>query len=144
MLPALRKKSTFPSLVDEFFGRDLFPGFFFETDRFFSTPAVNVIEGKDDFRIEVAAPGLDKEDFRIELDNNVLMISSEKESKEEKQDDRYMRKEFSYTTFSRSFSLPDIADAGKIAASHKDGILTVTIPKKEEAKVKPARQIAIG
>ena len=143
MLPALRKRSTFPNLVDEFFGRELFPGFLFETDKLFSTPAVNVIEGKEDFRIEVAAPGLDKADFKIELENNVLTVSSAKESKVEEHDDRYMRKEFSYSTFSRSFSLPDIANAEKITANHKDGILTIGIPKKEEARVKPAKQIDI-
>jgi len=143
MLPALRKRSTFPNLVDEFFGRELFPGFLFETDKMFSTPAVNVIEGKEDFRIEVAAPGLDKSDFRIELDHNVLTVSSEKEQKSEDQDEHFMRKEFNYLNFSRSFSLPDIANTEQISASHKDGILTITIPKKDEAKVKPAKQISI-
>lgn len=143
MLPMLRRKSTFPSLVDEFFGKDMFPGFF-DYETMVSTPAVNVIEGKDDYRIEVAAPGLDKDDFKIDLDNNVLTISSEKEMKKEEDEDKFMRREFSYSTFTRSFVLPDAADGEKISAKHKDGVLNISIPKKEEAKEKPARQIKIS
>lgn len=144
MLPALRKQSNFPSLVDEFFGKDVFPGFFFDFDKRMNVPAVNIIEGKDDFRIEVAAPGLDKKDFKIDIENNVLTISSEKQEKMEENEERFMRREFSYTSFTRSFSLPDSVDAEKIAAKHADGILKVTIPKKEEARVKPAREIKIS
>jgi HSP20 family protein len=140
----LRKQSNFPSLVDELFGRDVLPGFFFDVEKRMTVPAVNIIEGKDDFRIEVAAPGLDKKDFRIDLDNNVLTISSEREEKAESNEERVMRREFRYTTFSRSFTLPDCADAEKIAAKHSDGILKVFIPKKEEAKVKPAREIRVS
>ncbi len=144
MLPALRKQSAFPSLIDEFFGRDVFPGFFFDVDKRMTAPAVNIIEGKDDFRIEVAAPGLDKKDFRIDLENNVLTISSEKESRNEEKEERFMRREFNYASFSRSFALPESVDGEKISAKHADGILLVTIPKKEEAKVKPAREIKIS
>ena len=143
MLPMLRRKSTFPSLADEFFGKDLFPGFF-DYETMMSTPAVNVIEGKDDYRIEVAAPGLQKDDFKIDLDNNVLTISSEKELKNEEEDDKFMRREFSYRSFSRSFVLPDSADGEKVTAKHKDGVLNIVIPKKDEAKEKPARQIKIS
>ncbi|MFO7614510.1 MAG: Hsp20/alpha crystallin family protein [Bacteroidales bacterium] len=144
MLPALRKQSGFPSLIDEFFGRDVFPGFFLDVDKRMNVPAVNIIEGKDDFRIEVAAPGLDKKDFKIDLDNKVLTISSEMEEKHEQNEDRFMRREFSYSSFSRSFSLPDTANTEKVTAKHAGGILTVTIPKKEEAKVKPSREIKIS
>ncbi|MBW6459421.1 MAG: Hsp20/alpha crystallin family protein [Bacteroidales bacterium] len=144
MLPALRKQSGFPGLIDEFFGRDVFPGFFLDVDKRMNVPAVNIIEGKDDFRIEVAAPGLDKKDFKIDLDNNVLTISSEKEEKNEQNEYRFMRREFSYSSFSRSFSLPDTANTEKVTAKHADGILTVTIPKREEAKVKPSREIKIS
>jgi len=144
MLPALRKKTAFPSLVDEFFSNDLFPKFFLESERMSNMPAVNIIEGKEDFRIEVAAPGLDKKDFKIDLDNNVLTVSSEKEEKVEETENRFMRREFSYSRFSRSFSLPESVDAEKIAANHKDGVLTIVVPKKEEAKVKPVKQIKIN
>jgi len=144
MLPVLRKKSTFPSLIDEFFGSDVFPGLFLDFDKRMVTPAVNIIENKDDYRIEVAAPGLDKADFRINIENNVLTISAEKEEKQETNEERFMRREFNYTSFSRSFTLPEIMDTEKISAKHKDGILNVMIPKKEEAKEKLARMINIS
>jgi HSP20 family protein len=144
MLPALRKKSTFPSLIDEFFGSDVYPGFFLDFDKRMVTPAVNIIESKDDYRIEVAAPGLDKTDFRINIENNVLTISAEKEEKNEEKDERFMRREFNYSSFARSFTLPESMDTDKIVAKHKDGVLHVIVPKKEEAKEKPARTIKIS
>lgn len=143
MLPILKKDRTFfPSIVDEFFGRDFLPNLFeFQTG--INMPSVNIVEGKNDFRIEVAAPGLQKDDFKINLDNNVLTISSEKEEKQEEKDERYMRREFSYTSFRRSFSLPQTVEADKISANHSNGVLSISIPKKEEAKIKPAKQIEI-
>ena len=144
MLPALRKRDSFPSLMNEFFGRDFFPGFFTNFSNSDNMPAVNIIEEKDDYQIEVAAPGLDKKDFKIDLDNNVLTISSEKEEKQEEDNDHFMRIEFSYSSFSRSFSLPDSVDADKITATHKDGVLHLVIPKRDEAKSKPTRQIKIS
>lgn len=138
----LRNKNFFPSIVDEFFGRDFMPALDFQTG--INVPSVNIVEGKEDFRIEVAAPGLDKSDFKINVENNVLSISSEKEEKTEENEDRYMRREFSYTSFNRSFSLPQTVDPEKISAKHENCVLTISIPKKEEAKVKPARQIEIG
>jgi len=142
MLPILKDRSFFPGYADEFLGRDFLPNLFeFQTG--INMPSVNVIEGKEDFRIEVAAPGLEKDDFKISLDNNVLTISSEKEDKQEEKEERYMRREFSYTSFRRSFRLPQTVEADKISASHVNGVLGITIPKKEEAKVKPVRQIEI-
>lgn len=142
MLPILKNREFFPSIVDEFFGRDFLPGMFeFQTG--INMPSVNIAEGKDEFRIEVAAPGLEKGDFKINLENNVLTISSEKEEKTEKKEERYMRREFSYSSFRRSFSLPGTVDADKISASHTNGVLNITIPKREEARVKPAKMIDI-
>lgn len=143
MLPMLRKGTAFPGMVDEFFGRDFLSNFF-DTQTGISTPSVNIIEGKEDFKIEVAAPGLEKKDFKIDLSNNVLTISSEKEVKNEETDDKYMRREFRYSSFQRSFALPNTVDAEKINASYKDGVLNIQIPKKEEAKEKPARTIKIS
>ena len=140
MLPMLR--TTWPNLVDEFFGND-FLGEYFNGRTGISAPAVNIIEDKEDFRIEVAAPGLEKKDFEVNLENNVLTISSSKESKTE-ESGTVMRKEFSYASFKRSFKLPNTVDGDKISAIHKEGILYISIPKKEEAKVKPLRQIAIA
>jgi len=144
MLPMLRKnRENVPSFIDEFFGKDWMDSVFSDRPGI-STPAVNVKENNDEFLIEVAAPGLDKKDFKVDVDNNVLSISSEKEYKdEEKEEGRYMRREFGYASFSRSFSLPEAVNAEKIKAKHKDGILTISIPKKEEAKRKPPKQIEI-
>lgn len=135
-------RNTWPSLVDEFFGKDLL-GNIIDDFTGVNMPAVNIVEEKDDFRIEVAAPGLDKKDFKIDLNNNVLTISSEKNDEKEEKSERFMRREFSYSSFKRSFTLPETAQVDKIVANHKNGILQITIPKKEEARVKPPRQIAI-
>jgi HSP20 family protein len=143
MLPSLRTRNAWPNLVEEFFNGDFFPRLF-DSESGYSLPAVNIVEGKEDYRIEVAAPGLQKEDFKINLENNVLTVSSEKEDKQESNEDRVMRREFSYYSFTRSFTLPMTVDAEKIQASHKDGILKIMIPKREEAKQKPARDIKIS
>jgi HSP20 family protein len=109
-----------------------------------SFPAVNVAEDNDKFEIEFAVPGLSKSDFAINLDNDVLTVKSEKENPTEETNTNFTRKEFSYSGFQRSFTLPETADGEKIKAEYKDGILTVEIPKKEQAKVKPAREIQIA
>jgi HSP20 family protein len=143
MLPMMRRKSMLPGFVDDFFGKDLLADFF-EKDRGITMPAVNIVESGDDFRIEVAAPGLDKKDFNINIENNVLTISSQKEFKQEDENDKYVRREFSYTSFSRSFTLPISVDTDKISAKHKDGVLHVIIPKRDEVKQKPAKEIKIS
>jgi HSP20 family protein len=143
MFPTLRTRNTWPALVEEFFNGELFPKFF-DAETQHSIPAVNIVENKDEYRIDVAAPGLNKEDFKISLENNVLTVSSEKEQKSEEKDEKFMRKEFSYFSFSRSFTLPVTVNAEKIKASQKDGILQIAIPKKEEAKEKPLREIKIS
>lgn len=137
-------RNNWPSLVDEFFGKDLLGNLLEDGFTGVNMPAVNIVDGKDEFRIDVAAPGLDKKDFKIDLNHNVLTISSEKNNEKEEKKERYMRREFSYTSFKRSFTLPETAQFEKISANHKDGILQISIPKKEEAKVKPPRQIEIA
>jgi len=143
MLPALRNRLNMPSFVDEFFGRDLMDNFLSERSGV-NIPSVNLVENNDEYRIEVAAPGLEKKDFKIDLDNDVLTISSEKEEKDEQNEENFVRREFSYSKFSRSFTLPESADEEKIKATHKEGILYVHIPKKDEAKQKPPKQINIS
>jgi len=143
MLPSLRNRTSLPSLVEEYFNGDFLPRFF-DVENYNSVPAVNIVESKDEYRIDVAAPGLNKDDFRINIEKNVLTVSSEKEEKREENEDKIMRKEFSYYSFKRCFSLPDTVNADKIKASHKDGILQISIPKREEAKEKPAREIKIS
>ena len=142
MLPIIRRNQFFPSFVDEFFGKEI--PTLFNAEYGFTKPSVNISESKEDFKIDVAAPGLEKDDFRINLNNNILTVSSDKEEKKEEENDRFMRREFSYLQFSRSFSLPVSADTEKINATYKNGVLNIVIPKKEEAKAKPVREIAIA
>lgn len=108
-------------------------------------PSVNVKEDEACFNIELAVPGFAKDDFKIEIHNNLLSISSEKEEKAETKDEKthYTKREFSYQSFCRSFNLPETADTEKIEAGYNNGILTVSIPKKEEAKPKGPRAIEI-
>ncbi len=121
---------------------NFFNDFFDQTNT--TLPSVNIKEGNDGFVVEVAAPGLEKEDFKISIDRGVLNISSEKSlENESKNEERFTRREFSYQSFCRSFSLPDSADSDKIGAKYANGILYVSIPKREEAKPKPARTIEI-
>lgn len=107
-----------------------------------SRPAVNVIEGKEDFRLEIAAPGLKKSDFNIHVEKDVLTISAKVEN-EKIEGIKYSRKEFDYNEFKRTFHLPKTIDTTKIEAKFEDGILYLTLAKKEEAKELPARKITI-
>jgi HSP20 family protein len=134
-----------PSLLNDFFTDDWFNSSLGNWRSSGTTlPAVNVMETNDDFRIEVAAPGMKRDDFKVELDNHVLTISSQREDKHEEKEEGYTRREFNYQSFQRSFTLPaDKVDGENISARYEDGILHVTVPKKENAKVKPAKQIAV-
>jgi len=134
-----------PSLFDRFFDNELFD---WSNKNYSNTnttlPSVNIKEDDDGFEVEMAAPGFNKEDFKIELNNSVLSVSSEKEVKNEtKEGQQFTRKEFSYQSFSRSFTLPNIVEGDKISAKYENGLLVISIPKKEEAKPQPAKQIEI-
>lgn len=142
MLPVI--KNSMPSLMSDFLGDDLFDNFFGFIPAVKNPATVNIIEDKNNFRLEVAAPGLEKEDFKIDLHNDVLTISAEKKEEKEEKDKKYLRREFNYCSFKRSFALPEYVDADKIEAKHKNGILTVIIPKKEEAKEKEPKTIKIS
>ena len=141
-----RNNQYLPSFWDNFFSRDLMDwgnSNFSSTDT--TLPAVNVKENDEAFEIEVAAPGMTKNDFRISMENNLLTISSEKkEERKEEEKGRFTRREFSYQSFQRSFTVPEsLVEGDKIAAKYCDGILCITLPKKEEVKPKPAREISI-
>ena len=108
-------------------------------------PAVNIKDEEDKFLVEVAVPGMEKKDFNIDLKDNMLTISSEKENEKIMDEDTYTRREYSYQSFNRTFTLPEnIVDADKISAKYENGELRITIPKKEEAKPKPPRTIKIS
>ena len=136
-----------PSFFDNFLSRDWMDwtnSNFAEIDS--TLPAVNIKESDDDYLIEVAAPGLSKDDFKINLDNDRLTISSEKkEENKTEEDGKYTQREFRYQAFQRTFHLPgNVVNSEKISAKYNDGILCVTLPKREEVKPKPAKQIRIS
>ncbi|EMY81835.1 heat shock protein hsp20 [Psychroflexus gondwanensis ACAM 44] len=129
------------SLMDRLFNADKFHRDFSETNS--SSPLVNIKQAEDKYSVEMSVPGFDKNDFNIELNENELIISSEKEENKEQEGEKYTRKEFSYQSFRRSFTLPETVDGDKISAQYKDGVLYVDIPKREEAKPKLPKQIAV-
>jgi HSP20 family protein len=134
--------NPFTNLFDNFFEKE-FP-YAFRSGHSNTVPAVNVIENKDGFVLELAAPGLNKNDFRLKMDNNVLSITCQKENNKEENDSKYSRKEFSYCSFERSFTLPNTINSENINALYENGVLKISIPKKEEAKEKPVREISIS
>jgi HSP20 family protein len=109
-----------------------------------SLPAVNIKENKNEFNIEFASPGFAKKDFKIDLDENVLTVSAEKEKEKNEETDSFTRKEFSYNSFSRSFTLPQTVNVDKIDAKYNDGILKLSIPKKTETKLLPKKEIKVS
>jgi len=136
---------VFGSLFDDFLNTEMDE---WKRNNFSSTettlPKVNIKEDDNGFEVEMAAPGMQKADFNIELDNNLLTISSEKKEDNKEDEGKYARREFAYRSFQRSFTLPDSADEAKIGANYKNGILRISIPKKEEAKPKPPKSISIS
>jgi HSP20 family protein len=134
---------TLSNFFDDFFTRDLFnwPS---SSSTGTSIPKVNIYETDNEFHVEMAAPGMSKDDFKVELDNNMLTISSRKETEQEDDKKNYQRREYSFQSFVRTFHLPDSAEAEKINAKYVDGVLNLSIPKKEEAKRKPVKTIKIS
>ncbi len=140
LLPASQR-----SMFDDFFNRELFN---WGNNNFSASrttlPSVNIKELEKAFEVEVAAPGMKKEDFSITLDGNMLTISSSKEDQQEEKDGKYTRREFSYQSFQRSFELSkDVVDDENIEARYENGVLRLTIPKKESALAQSPRLIEI-
>lgn len=144
-------RTVLPSVVNDFFntGR-LFPTVF-DFDRNLldfngglAIPGANIIESSKDYKIELAAPGLERKDFKVEVQDGVLSISAEKEEEEEEENKNFRRKEFSYNSFCRSFTLPDNLITDKIDAKYENGVLHLTLPKKEVTISKPAKQIKVA
>jgi HSP20 family protein len=133
---------AFSNLLESFFGRDLAD--FVGKDFANTVPAVNVVESAEKFTVEVAAPGLKKENFQVNLNNNLLTIASKYEQTKEENKSKYARREFGFASFQRTFTLPNTVDANRIEAKYQDGILYIHLPKREEAKEKPPRQINIS
>jgi HSP20 family protein len=141
----IRRGETLPSVFQDFFK---------PWDRWFDTnggslsqmltvPAVNIVEKKDHFDISLAAPGMKKDDFNIDVEGNLLTISAESEQNREEKDERHTRREFNYTSFSRSFTLPEGVMKDRIDASYENGLLRLMLPKTEEAKKPSSKHITV-
>lgn len=131
-------------------GVNNFPAFFNDTlDRLWKDelvqwmPSVNIKERADDFKIDLAVPGMDKKDFKIEVENEVLTVSGERKEEKSEENENVTRREFHYGSFKRTFTLPENADAEKINANYKDGLLSLTVGKREDSRQKPKKQITI-
>ncbi len=136
--------SPWTSLIDDIFNREMSSVFSQNFNTGLSLPKVNIKESADAYYVEMAAPGIKKSDFKIDLDNQLLTISTEVEEKNEESNENFTRREFGYSSFKRSFALPETVDDSKIKAEYKEGILSIHLPKKEEAKQKPPRNIQIS
>ena len=135
MMPVRRTQSWLPSIFNDFFDND------WMVKANATAPAINVLETEKEYKVELAAPGMTKDDFNVRIDeDNNLVISMEKktENKEEKKDGRYLRREFSYSKFQQTMILPDNVDKEKIAASVEHGVLNIELPKLSEEEVKKA------
>jgi HSP20 family protein len=140
-----RTGTLFPGFFNDFFKpwSEWFNGDDYNFGPQLTVPAVNITESEGQFEVSLAAPGMKKEDFKIDLNGNMLTISSEKEEKKEEKDEKFTRREYNYSTFSRTFTLPEWVMADKIEAHYVNGVLKLVMPKKEEAKKPAAKQIAI-
>jgi len=130
--PLPSTKPLFNGFLDEFFNRNI--SNFVGSDAVLNQPAVNVVETDEAFKLELAAPGFDKQDFKVNIENDFLTITASRETNNEEKNERYTRREFSVTSFKRSFKLPKTVNQEAIAAVYENGILNVTLGKKEEAK----------
>ena len=143
----LIKRSNWPALMNDNWLTDFFDNNrFFDADwmkRFQEIPAVNVKEKNKEFLIELAAPGLKKKDFEITVENGILTIMAERNEEKEQKDENFTRKEFSYENFTRSFTLPENVNPEKVDAHYEDGILMLTIAKKEVVAEKKLKAIAV-
>lgn len=144
VMTLLRRNDPFLGLLDDFFTNDWAGGRSVASINQ-NLPAVNIKEESDHFCVELAAPGLNKEDFQIDLHNRVLTISAERKEEQTQGDEqrKYTRREFHYASFKRAFTLPETVDTENIHANYVSGVLKIQLPKRDEAKQKPVRSIAI-
>jgi HSP20 family protein len=141
MLPRINTGFDFPDILDRFFNDNYVRNKNALND--YTVPAVNVSEDEKQYEVDVAAPGMEKKDFNIDVTDNMLTISAEKEHEDKQEEENYVRREFGYTQFKRTFALPDNVNEEKIDANYKDGVLKIAIPKKEIEKAKAQRKIDV-
>jgi HSP20 family protein len=144
----VRRSESAPSIFNDFFRpwESLFDtngGSLMNNLNPINIPAVNIVEGKNNYEVSLAAPGMKKDDFKIDIEGNMLTVSAETEEKKEEKDEKYARKEYSYSSFSRSFVLPEWVNKDKIDASYENGLLKLQLPKTEEARKQSSRHIAV-
>lgn len=145
--PAKRNGSFWPKMVQDFFGVENpfdFDEKFWYPEKSIEIPSANVIENDNEFKLELSAPGFDKKDFKVEIQEGMLNISAEKENKTEETKENYRKKEFSYSSIRRSFALPENVKDEKIDAKYENGILKLVLPKKALEGSKPKKAIEVG
>ena len=139
-----RNQDWLPSIFNEFFDDDLWR---VSPAKQFASPAVNILENEKDYQVEIAAPGMTKDDFKVRVENDNELVTSLEKKEEHKEDKKknYLRREFSYASYHQTFIIPEEVEVGHIAAAMNDGVLTITLPKKEEVTRTPvSREIQIG
>ena len=144
----IKRKETLPSVFNDLFRPwdsffDFNGGSLFGNFNPVSVPSVNISESNDHYEVKLAAPGMKKEDFNIDVENSTLTISAETKEEKEEKAERYTRKEYNYSSFSRSFTLPDWVNKEKIEANYENGLLKVVLPKTEDAKKTPSKHISV-
>jgi len=140
----MKTGERWPGLFDDFFKpwNEWFDNGYFP-NRLSTMPAVNITESNGTYELSLAAPGMKKDDFKIDVNGDILTISSEKEESKEEKDKKFTRKEYNYSAFSRSFTLPSQVNKDKIDAYYENGVLKLSLPVKEEAKKSSSKQIAV-
>jgi len=147
----VRTNGGLPSVLSDFFGGSLFDKDFFDVanDLFpsrlgINVPTANITETSKEYKVELAAPGLDRKDFKVEVRNHTMTITAEKEEEKKENDAGYSRREYSFNSFSRSFTLPENIRDGDIDAKYENGVLRIVIPKQKESPLKPTHKIEVS
>lgn len=145
LIKSKKNGDLLPSLLTDFFETDRFIGpKWLEREFEQNIPSANIKENGKEFNIEIAVPGFNKSDFKVNVENNILTVSAEKEEEKKEEGEHFTRKEFSYNSFSRSFTLPKSVNEDKVEAKYLDGILKLNIPKKDTAQALPKKEIKVG
>jgi len=143
MLPQIKKRTHMQDYADHFLGRDFFSSFFSDGADY-AVPAVNIKENDLGFEVELAAPGMAKEDIKILFEKDTLTISSDRKAEKEEEKDHYMKKEFSFKSFKRSFSIPETVNSDGIEAKYSNGVLTISLPRLNKGKDNNNKSIKIS
>ena len=136
--------SSFTDLFEDRLFRPFYPNFSDVWEGGISIPPANLVENKNEYRLDISAPGFSKDDFNVEMQDGSLVVTAEHEEETKEDSENYRRREFSWSNFTRSFSLPENAKEDQINAKYENGMLKITIPKKEISQVKPKKEIMVA